>query len=303
MSASNPILAILNTLTGETFPEVLYHYTAAAGLHGILTNQCFYASGIGFSNDISEGLYATEIGRQVIEKHPITIDDNPRAKDLATFLRFLFQDPTRPWESGFFVSFCERADVLSQWRTYGGASSFCLGVGSVAPIEWDCECSDGIRLVRVMYEPQEQKRALALYLDKFLEFARTGNPAQLGKTLDLLLWISVTQWAFAIKHKAFQEEREWRMVVIPKRKKLSANEMLFGDRPNMEIPPQVRDKSGRLLPFVIVTPKGKKMTIRSITVGPSRAQAQDLRAVEMLREKFMVGLDVPIVASSIPVLT
>src|SRR5262245_31729354 len=49
-------------------PAVLYHYTTAQGLHGMLTSGRVWATNVGFLNDPSEMRYAARLIRDVIKE-------------------------------------------------------------------------------------------------------------------------------------------------------------------------------------------------------------------------------------------
>lgn len=182
-------------------PASLYHYTTASGLLGILKRDGneFWASAIGFSNDASEGRYATKVGLEVIEDHPLSKDGSEACKRQAGLVRSLFSSPGCSWEDGYVVSFCEKDNVLSQWRAYGGAASFSIGFRALSPDSLVCAAGPDMRLVRVEYDASEQKKRLRKILDGAYRVlkgdsatASAGDPV---KTVDFLLYAFVTQWA------------------------------------------------------------------------------------------------------------
>jgi hypothetical protein len=284
-------------------PHSLYHYTTAHGLLGILKNDenQFWASEIGFSNDASEGRYATDVGLSVINGHPLSSDVAASCKEVSGFARSLFSLPGRIWEEGYVVSFCAEDNCLSQWRAYGGTSSFSIGFGALATDVLECSGGSDIRLVKVEYEVSEQKRKLTQVLDgtyKFLKSPLADPEAKWAYFACAMLHFSLTQWACSVKHKAFREEREWRVIVFPSYE-YSRNAAFYGEAPRLVSHPELREHRGRLLPYVIVKPKTGKFNIESITVGPSKIQSLDAKAVELLKEKLGLG-DAKVLLSDIP---
>jgi hypothetical protein len=283
-------------------PGPLYHYTTAHGLLGILKRQenQFWASAVGFSNDASEGRYATDVGLSVIEEHPLSKDEVTSCKEAYGFARSLFSLPGRAWEDGYVVSFCGEDNLLSQWRAYGGTASFSIGVRSLVADALECSGGFDIRVVKIEYDASEQKRRLTQILDSVHKLLN-GLPglANRGPIVDFacaMLHVFLMQWACSVKHKAFKEEQEWRITVFP-RYDYSKNAAFYS--PRLAAHPELRELRGRLLPYVVVRPKAGKFDVESITVGPSKTQFLDARAVELLREKLDLP-DVRVLLSDVP---
>jgi hypothetical protein len=100
-------------------PSILYHYTTAAGLLGILKKEghSLWASAIGFSNDSSEGRYATSAGNNILAAYkPQRGSDRAVIGVMATSL----YSTEKQREAAFSVSLCQEDNLLSQWRAYGG---------------------------------------------------------------------------------------------------------------------------------------------------------------------------------------
>lgn len=279
-------------------PSPVYHYTPAAGLMGILESNEFWASAIGFSNDASEGKYSTRIGLEVLHSHPIWQQPTDPCKTVVAFLNLLFQFPGRDWEDGFIACFCEKDDVLSQWETYGDAASFSIGFRALSTDNLGCEGSSGMRISKVEYDESKQRSSLHKILDAAHE-QLTMNPSEQDRVLRFLN-LHVTEWACFVKHKAFHEEREWRITVFPSFGGLRNPGAAFpGNVPRLASHMKLRERRGRLLPYLIIKPKASRFDIQSVTVGPSKTQALDAKAVELLKEKLGLG-HVEVVLSDIP---
>jgi hypothetical protein len=106
-------------------PWLLYHYTDAAGLLGIVSSNRLWASDASFLNDPSEGLLFPQ---RIIEFMP----QKPGGLTaLEEHIIVLFEEGLRNHPkpvSAFTTSFCDDGDLLSQWRGYGSfGSGYAIG--------------------------------------------------------------------------------------------------------------------------------------------------------------------------------
>jgi hypothetical protein len=275
---------------GEAFEcGVLYHYTTAGGLLGILKKDAnaLWASQIGFSNDSSEGSYATELGIEVVNSYPEPpLAQSEQWRSILARYRAWMSSSAKEREFAFSVSFCEEDDVLSQWRAYGGIASFSIGFSDLADDIYGSG-GDGIRLesslepllelVKIEYDRGKQMRSLIQIIDGARAKSTGGELSQRYVSLaEGLLHSDTTVWAHSIKHAAFREEKEWRIIVRSH----------SGDSKALEKEQiEVRELRGRLLPYIRIVPQGDKFTISSITVGPCKTQSLEVRAVKLLLDK------------------
>ena len=293
---------LLKDLESNTpVPQPLVHYTTARGLEGILTSKALWASMVGFSNDTSEGRYATELGARIVEKHPIVKDS--KCSSYCSIVRGLFLQPCI-FEETFVVSFCQTSDVLTQWRTYGGEGSFAIAM-DLNRHSLVCDASDEVRVAKVIYDKVTQETLLSNALDVVQRAAnKFVGRADVEQGIAVFLYFFVTQWACAVKHQAFSDEREWRISVLPMYKRKSVRELLGGNVKRVfEVLPKVRVHRTHLLPYVEVTSRSRgfepgKFDVRAVMVGPSPSQEIEAKGVEILREAL--GTRFSIEKSTIP---
>jgi hypothetical protein len=186
----------------------------------------------------------------------------------------------------FVCCFSEEGDLLSQWRAYcpqGGGVS--LGFD---PIELrDIASGQGFTLVKCIYD---ESRAIAL-LNAIIQDAVVSRQA--GTPLEKISQ-SFLGWFFqiapAIKNRSFWEEREWRLVSLPK---------WTSDQ-------RVRYREGDTLitPYfeVDLAVEGKRMQLMEAYTGPTRyadiapttisnllrSQLVDCRQVNPTRSSFRI---------------
>jgi Protein of unknown function (DUF2971) len=281
---------------------VLYHYTDAVGFHGIVSSHTLWATAAQFSNDLTEIEYALGTAREVINE---VWKSKTKLGDWEQLLRHhvegFFASPFPDYNEPFLVSFCEDGDLLSQWRAYGHRSGFSLGfklhddgLGSV-------RCEKGLRtlLRKVVYDSVHQKARLHFLLRNFIKLVNDlpdtpSADAEHGHNLDaelsLLLILEMTEWASTVKHTAFSEEREWRLISFPGFRKASANLAEVKIRANSEL----------LIPYMVLKArKGTHLPLVNVRCGPSPLQKESTRAVTMLLAKEGYN-SLPIASSEIP---
>lgn len=283
----------------------LHHYTDAFGVQGIISSNSLWATATQFSNDLSEIDYAVSTATEIVaQMWGSKKNGSPWEKVLVQHLAQLFDTPLYSFGQPFIVSFCEDGDLLSQWRAYGGTSGFSL---AFSPLVQDDQvklvCKHGFRTMvkRVIYEPEKQRARLRFLLRNLtklvngLSFATTSSAGAAAHVeLSLLLVLEMTDWACAVKHKAFSEEKEWRIITYPK------SATMVGAKPENYEGVSVRPTSKLLLPYMILeATSGKRLPLVEIRCGPSQFQEQSARAMNILVHKHGYK-HLPVTLSGVP---
>jgi hypothetical protein len=205
----------LRSVFRRRFEGLLYHYTTANGLLGILREKRIWATSSLHLNDGSELQYARDLLRKQLEQRENTF---PRTSDTKRL---------RHWESllsgdepaiAFVTSFSENPNQLSQWRAYCPlGDGYSLGF-SMSDLDYLIRKSGfALGMVQCIYDSAEQ----VAFLQRLITFAdgawaradRLGRKAFFGGfSLSLTTSVLVTMALAAIKHPSFQEEREWRVI-------------------------------------------------------------------------------------------
>lgn len=245
-------------------PPVLWHYTDAPGLKGIVEGGTFWATEATFMNDTAEVRHGLDLMAAAMDAYA---DDGLKATTRArvegmrqatrTIYRPLGEDDLRP----FVVCFCGDGDVLSQWRAYGGsdtAGGYALGFE--APEE-----SRLLRLHQVVYDIGTQERACASLIDALVRRS-DKNTRDVTEMAYLVLGFvnGVAEAATSFKDPAFSEEREWRLV------------WLGADTPDVQV--EHRVSRGLVVPYIeIEAPR-----LVAVNCGPSPAPALKQAGVRSL---------------------
>lgn len=284
----------------------LFHYTGAHGVRGILNSDRIWASGAQHMNDWMEVVYGYDIMMSTLRGLVATGDLPARSqKVFADVLRALEQ-PDSPFVDAYFAAFCEKGNLLSQWRAYAGTQGFAV---ELDPLVMDGELTlstkapaRNLRLAKVEYDPERQKTGFRELLDELVETIERqhGNSERLLATLTEFVRVVLSSWAATVKHPGFKEEQEWRVVFQPM---ITAEEKYHSTE---EFVIRVEDYSlvthVELMPSSVLPKRGKqppKLPIRSITCGPSVSMRSTMRALEiLLRNNGYNGVE--ILKSEIP---
>jgi hypothetical protein len=272
---------------GRQPPRFLYHYTSAAGLHGILESGVIRGSNFAFMNDRSEFTYgATLLHRLIRERlnravvgavhrfYEIAIEpDNAGALDL------------------YLACFCEEGDLLSQWRGYGNASSrYCM---EFATEELKALNTTIPPIQPVIYETTPQMHLLTHIIDEHARAAIALKTAAAEfDTVALEVVRSLYRCsapAIAIlKDATFSEEREWRSFQF-----LASD----GDLSNLVF----RLSEGQMKPSIPLLGGGNpgKLPLRRVIAGASRAPEQAVKAAHLMLARYGYR-DVPVELSRVP---
>lgn len=107
--------------------ELVWHYTDAAGLKGIIENNVLWAGQLSHMNDADE----IEYGRQILELSIRGLEEEHGDTVTTKALRILGESREQSeslTQSTFSLSASRNPDNLSLWRNYGGSASYALGL-------------------------------------------------------------------------------------------------------------------------------------------------------------------------------
>jgi hypothetical protein len=266
-------------------PELLYHYTNQTGLLGIFEKRCIWATHFRYLNDLNEGKEFAEALREH-EKHKDVKDESA----LESIDRF------RAWNARrnvFVTSFSENGNSLSQWRAYAGnAGGFCIGFEGV---HLQKAAADFLSSRSEQFYSDKYPVFPCLYRDAETQELATKNLTQESSNDTLVQRIcpdnldhQVVKSSAFLKHLAFREEQEWRMILVQKND-ATMKEIVF------------RTGSLTVTPYVKVPLElpEQGIGIKTIAVGPCPHPHEASCAVEILLKQANVS-GVEVIDSQIP---
>jgi hypothetical protein len=284
----------------------LFHYTGAHGMRGILNSDRIWASGAQHMNDWMEVVYGYDImmstlralvgSGELAERGQAVFSDVLRAMEL----------PDSPFVDAYFAAFCEKGNLLSQWRAYAGTQGFAVEVDPLV-IEGELTLTTkaparNLRLAKVEYDPECQRKGFRHLLDELIETieAQHGHSDRLLGTLAEFVRVVLSSWAATVKHPGFEEEQEWRVIfqpMITMEEKYHSTEEFVIRVEDHSLVTHVELMPSKVLPHH--ARQAPKLPIKSITCGPNVSMRSTMRALEiLLRNNGYEG--VQILKSEIP---
>jgi hypothetical protein len=260
-------------------PSLVYHYTTAVGLLGIVQSHRLWATNARFLNDHSEIEYAAGVIRKVMA----AMAGKGAARLPVDFTKLVNQD-LDGFEAEarvYICCFCTEGDLLSQWRGYGAhGGGYALGFEAENFGDREVAMPPKPILRRVIYDAEMQERLVRPWLQAVCDLV-VDRPAERGKfssRMNILIntfRLLLPQFLLCFKNPAYAEEQEWRLIQYGR---VSGQEI---------IKPAFRASGGRILPYVtldLTEPekyKGK-LPLRVIRFGPTlddRGTRRSLRLV------------------------
>jgi hypothetical protein len=200
----------MGTRTSE--PDILWHYTDAPGLFGIVDSCRFRFGDAGFLNDRTERVYGKELIDKVFTEEIAAGDEDGLLGDLWKHVR-LTLSPDRL----FVCSFSATKESISQWQRYGaGGVGYCLGFDAKRLDElFD---SDAIHRVPMLYDEADQKEHLREKIRRGVEGyrqkAKSADPGDKNQGINVYDAIftaaDVASVTLRLKNPFFGDEQEWR---------------------------------------------------------------------------------------------
>jgi len=247
-------MSVLEELLSAYPPDELFHYTSQEGLLGIVGNHELWASKAIHMNDEAEFRLALSLAREAIGSGDG--DGEIREELLAAV------DEIETIHI-FVCSFSAHADLLSQWRGYcPPGAGYSIGFSS-AELGAVADRLFGFCFGKCTYDPVKQIKAMEELVGFHIQRKRAKRGGgDTGAPSGHFIWSMSFGEALAftaplLKHKAFQEEAEWRLVSRP----LPRSNSMFCHRPGRS----------HIIPFakLPLSEDGQPVRIRRVIVGPT----------------------------------
>jgi hypothetical protein len=274
-------------------PALLWHYTDANGLNGILSSRKLRLGHARFLNDQTE----LDFGLQTVCS--VLAAQRERFGKLgmdATYIAEKVRE--RLIKHDVYVFACsERSDAISQWNLYGaGGYGYGLGFDFADIVKWGPR-SKPLELRKIIYTPFEQRSVVESVVEEGLLIAygrivsaETREHAEyLASILTEELVEALCGSCATIKNPDFTDEVEWRLV-------RTVSEFTAAAEPVVSIP-----RDNYLKPCIDVsiaanwrsTALDSELPIRAVICGPRLQEGRAVTAVERaLRIHGFNGVDV-----------
>jgi len=254
---------------------LLWHYTNAQGFYGITTQKELWATHVEYLNDRTEGVHAAVLLEALLKR---VFPTQAAARAALTGRR----------ADAFVFAMSERGDRLDNWRVYAnGGRGYALGFGrkSVAKVPnailQQCEYIDPA----LPLESQDFaiRAAIDARADVWALISESGDKADPRRVeRQVRSWVdaAVSKLGPALKHIAFAEEREHRLVYS-------------GSHVGLRLRVSPTD---RLVPYVPLQFESEMLL--TVCLGPGMTVA-DERATRLHLEANGYS-DVEVIASNVP---
>lgn len=274
-AALNPPLEKASSTIAESrkhvqaaLPELLFHYTNSSGMRGILESSRLWATNYRFLNDASEVAYGMTLFESIAQARLAAAGNDVVAEFLGRTVRTA--NAFDGMSDCYIACFCERDDLLNQWRAYAGAGGgYALGLtAKEIGRRWgQLNPAHDFVLRKVVYNEELQKKLIAEVLD--LTSVILSEATQAVSVADANNLIArccqfvrseVADYLFCFKHPAFAVEEEWRLCHI----------VSLGEEAHVLF----RDGPYGLTPYVCLDPSPmagvhhNKLPLARITHGP-----------------------------------
>lgn len=217
---ANPFKHIIDGYDGSTttdlgsMPPILYHYTNAAGVAGMLASHSIWLTHHQFLNDKTEIEHTGAVARNVLAAALAGA-----TSDISRSFLSLVQGGgslNTQYETYIF-SLSDQSDDLSQWRGYASeGQGFTLGFSTKSLFRQKTVIG-GCDLFKVEYDRQAQERVLLRAVNDIIEALELQAPTWPGGPDDLtekaVAAFDLITFARSVsnKHSSFSVENEWRL--------------------------------------------------------------------------------------------
>jgi hypothetical protein len=255
--------------------RTLYHYTGIASLMGMAKTHSIWASNVYYLNDAKEVIHACDVLEDLLLPRFAFGTDKFELDFLKQVQNWIGECRSAMYNV-FVFSLSEESSLLSQWRSYtphGKGVSIGISADTLNAIAKNSE----LRIAKCLYERADQQDLLASLVEKLLitfrrEFhnidTSQAHPAQKYHPFLETFRGDVLQVLSIIKHHAFREEKEWRLI--------------SPYYPQYNVPAiKFREGSSMLVPYIEVTLGSVRPIFEKIILGPSAHQNLSMSALSM----------------------
>lgn len=258
-------------------PSILYHYTTARGLLGMLETNRLWATNSRFMNDPTEIEYATQLVRDVALKQ-IQREDSKRLERLKRDICRVVEQYDK-LAKVYVACFCTRGDLLSQWRGYGAVGGgYSVGLLAEHLGKLQLEPADFAKpkplLRKVIYEREIQEGLVKEWVKLMCD--SKNNRGQYFHNVWFNFCLFLSECLNCFKDPAYEEEDEWRVIQHGRVNGIDVVTASF------------RENAGRIVPYYVLDftkTKGAhkgRLPIEEVRCGPTLEPKTTLRALEQL---------------------
>ena len=266
--------------SSATLPRLIYHFTDADGLIGIIQHRSLRGTLATALTDKSEMKVALEVAKGLIAAR-LKIKPTLFDRFFHTFIEkpAVFDAGKIPLRPGV-ISFCESAALSVHWTHYGrSGTGFALGF---SPSKL---AVGGLRVVKVIYGVEQQREVIRSLLAEAsrVTLKTVQSMTKRGEIDHVLVKAAHMTAAFIkgsaalFKNEAFQYEREWRLTFFFDHE--------GGPSPDgYKFTGGYRSVNGRVCPFADLQYPKDRFPLKQIVIGYSSSTDKHDDEIQLLLE-------------------
>jgi hypothetical protein len=255
-------------------PELIWHYTNLAALHGIVSEKKLRMSHIDYLNDSSEYRYGLSELRNFLENE-VKLDARRSG-----FIRDLvqgFDSVSAAKANVFLTSFCKEGESIPHWQIYSGG-----GTGVSIGFDWrNLDVKPGYAVVPVIYGKERGVEFFSKLMHEafnIYEEATTTLAPRLLSDMLIEMGMVIDAVAASIKMECFSHETEYRLLTLQYQK---------------EVEVKFTPSGGMIKSYIEYDLMDLPHAIKKIRVGPARFQDSVVRSVEFFLNQLEIG-EIPV---------
>ena len=275
MPEAHPMQQISDRLYADSPAETLFHYTSLQGLVGIVTSRAIWASDVRYLNDSAEIRHTTDL---ILAQSQARMDRGQgNGALLSQFQEWLVRGISHD-HLLFGASFRANGNLLSQWRGYSvPGKGVSLGFEPAQLVA--AARRQGFRIGRCIYDPRRQQALIEQILDSLERRGQQWRGAHPDsrhyRPLFESMEAELLHIAALLKHPAFAEEEEWRLL---------ASVLTDGSHPGLRF----REGRSMLVPYVefaLCDDPRQPLPLSQLYVGPTPNAPLSLRSLALFLER------------------
>ena len=256
--------------------QPLFHYTGISSLLGMAKSNTLWASNVYCLNDSKEIVHACDVLKSILGRRLAASSVEQETEFLQQVETWI--DHCRFGVFSLFVfSLSTEPSLLSQWRSYTPHGKG-VSIGFSPEMLTSLASRNNLKIAQCLYEQREHQELLESLLEKLLITFRQSfhlidtsqaHPSQKYHPFLEDFRGDVLQVLSVIKHRAFSEEREWRLI-SPYYPKYTVPQIKF------------REGASMLIPYIELDLGESKPIFSKVILGPSPHQSLSMSTLSML---------------------
>lgn len=256
------VLHIDKIMSKLEFPAIdqyfLCHYTSASSLKSILESKTLHFTKWNFLNDESEMIHIHDVVKKCIKLGSYSRKFNNLVLSINQTAEELMTDYSYPLEDDYYIlSLSSNPDSLPMWSYYTKSQyndGYNIDFGAnklLTSLKTNTDGIKNIKIIRLRYDDIEKEQCINSILDELYElYCSLDGYKETENDVAMLLKFSLNILARYFKHKSFEHEMEYRILVLANKTK-----------------EKTREKNGLFIPYIELS--FDKDCVKGVNISPT----------------------------------